>query len=767
MTTNIENKILIKNPPDKHKCLKIKLDKILLDEAKQNLLFDGIERANKITIKGYMLLRLWILEKYHSNNEIPFIDKDTIITSLQSLNSNASKSKKPLFHEFLAFNFEQENGSHLTQMLNMKATTMLTCIENNIKQHFFDYVKRYINSYYLNLHKEAIEKKTMKITALKKELYKVKNDLINQNYPFTSEEKYHDWILDVKNHIFPEFPSSKQDYEKNYYYDVDHNPQSYFKSMIWMSLEIEKYDKKMFQFFPLQTSSVQKHFEIDSNVLLDLLLTPKECIQITGETKTNVMCNMREYHNLIWSIFNLNVIKKVSTKKPSKGRKNKKKIHISKLEIKNYSFDNVIITDGYSASIRFIKNDYIQEKNDISNRKLHCRNLLKNLTVDEREKLKSEKEKIRKEKETEKQNEEIKCCCGSFVKRKSMQAHKKTKVHRLYLEEHDLTDDKYVEFPYIDEIDKQLLENKDTNYVFIDMGKKSLLTMMSKDKKITFQYTNKQRLREIKRPKRQSRTLKYKEDNGIVALETKLSELKSKTCQIELFKEYINGKLQINHLLEESSYSDVFYRKQKYHTILDTRRSESKLLTTIEETFGKNVVLIIGDWSVGKQMRNFISTPNLGLKRKLKTKFQCYSIDEFRTSLLYHKTEEINDNLCVKDWYETKLNSVNKNQERTKKEKEIILKNKNKFRKLHSVLTFKMENGRKGCINRDYNACYNMIKIFEYYILTGDRPERYKRNFKLEEKCSQPPKAISRASNGNLPEVKVNSARKISKTKTL
>ncbi len=25
-----------------------------------------------------------------------------------------------------------------------------------------------------------------------------------------------------------------------------------------------------------------------------------------------------------------------------------------------------------------------------------------------------------------------------------------------------------------------------------------------------------------------------------------------------------------------------------------------------------------GDWSIGKQMRNFISTPNLTLKRKLK-----------------------------------------------------------------------------------------------------------------------------------------------------
>ena len=59
-----------------------------------------------------------------------------------------------------------------------------------------------------------------------------------------------------------------------------------------------------------------------------------------------------------------------------------------------------------------------------------------------------------------------------------------------------------------------------------------------------------------------------------------------------------------------------------------------------------------------------------------------------------------------------------------------------------------------------------MIKIFEYYILTGDRPERYKRNFKLEEKCSQPSKSMHWASNGNLHEVKVNPTRKISDENT-
>ena len=60
---------------------------------------------------------------------------------------------------------------------------------------------------------------------------------------------------------------------------------------------------------------------------------------------------------------------------------------------------------------------------------------------------------------------------------------------------------------------------------------------------------------------------------------------------------------------------------------------------------------------------SFISTPNLGVKRKLKETFNVFNIDEYRTSCLHYKSEEKGDNLYITD----KIN---------------------KRRKLHSVLTF-------------------------------------------------------------------------------
>ena len=86
----------------------------------------------------------------------------------------------------------------------------------------------------------------------------------------------------------------------------------------------------------------------------------------------------------------------------------------------------------------------------------------------------------------------------------------------------------------------------------------------------------------------------------------------------------------------------------------------------IKQKFGKNINLIYGDWCVKKQIINFISTPKLGIKRKLKEKFNVFNIDEYRTSCLHYKTEEKGDNLYIRD----KIN---------------------KKRKLHSVLTFQME----------------------------------------------------------------------------
>lgn len=81
------------------------------------------------------------------------------------------------------------------------------------------------------------------------------------------------------------------------------------------------------------------------------------------------------------------------------------------------------------------------------------------------------------------------------------------------------------EFPYIDEVSKDFLDGK---HLFIDPGKRSLLTMMDDDGNY-FSYTNKQRINETKRIKYSSLLKNYKDKQHITEIENTLSLFNSKT----------------------------------------------------------------------------------------------------------------------------------------------------------------------------------------------------------------------------------------------
>lgn len=94
--------------------------------------------------------------------------------------------------------------------------------------------------------------------------------------------------------------------------------------------------------------------------------------------------------------------------------------------------------------------------------------------------------------------------------------------------------------------------------------------------------------------------------------------------------------------------------------------------------------IVLGDWS-SSNMKHVISTPNKRVKELLSRSFKVYLIDEFRTSCLHNGTKQKGDNLMYVD-------------------------KTGKWRKLHSVLTFQLLKGM-GCINRDRNACLNMLNL--------------------------------------------------------
>jgi hypothetical protein len=228
----------------------------------------------------------------------------------------------------------------------------------------------------------------------------------------------------------------------------------------------------------------------------------------------------------------------------------------------------------------------------------------------------------------------------------------------------------------------------------------------------TYKYTNKMHMNKTKRLKYQRLIKNYKDKQGITEIENKLSEYNSKSCSLEEFKKFIKNKNEVNKILLEKYKEDIF-RKYKWYSYINRKKAETDLVKDIKNKFGKDVILIHGDWSdklkSSSSKIKYISTPNLGLKRKLNEYIPIYNIDEFRTSCLNYKTEEVSENMYLPD-------------------------KKGIDRKIHSILTYQTENKRMGCINRDVNAVNNMIKIVSTYLKDKTRPEKFRRNYKLPDK---------------------------------
>ena len=268
---------------------------------------------------------------------------------------------------------------------------------------------------------------------------------------------------------------------------------------------------------------------------------------------------------------------------------------------------------------------------------------------------------------------------------------------------------KFIEFPYLEDLDNKQLNALNTNkWVVIDPGKRVLLYMKDKEGN-TFRYSNKQHVDTTKRLKYQRLLQNYRNKKDISNIENELSNYNSKTCKYDAFKLFISNKNRLNNILL-SKYQEEIFRKYKWYSYINKKKSETTLIRNIKQKYGNDSILIMGDYSdknCANKLKGKMSTPNLGLKRKLGEYFTVYTLDEFRTSCLNYKTEEKCDNLCLPD-------------------------KKGVIRSIHSILTYQTENNRMGCINRDENATNNMIKLVNYFLENKDRPQKFKRDFKFE-----------------------------------
>ena len=279
----------------------------------------------------------------------------------------------------------------------------------------------------------------------------------------------------------------------------------------------------------------------------------------------------------------------------------------------------------------------------------------------------------------------------------------------------------------IDTMNNKSLEIlKELNWVVIDPGMNSLLTMLSKDGKTSYTYSKQHNINRTNRNKMMKKIEKIKKEK-IKKIENKLTleneRLKSSN-NYNKFKLYYSKKMEIHNEIEKL-YNDERLNKLKWHMFINEKRSEKMLVNDIKKKFGKKVVLIIGDWSMNKKGIKVISTPNKKYEKILEKNFIMLKINEFRTSIIHNKKEKKCENYIKKEEKE-KMNIKNiyyleKLKERNEEKYNKVIKDK----KIHKILVCKTNEKFNEYVNRDKNSVKNMIKIVNSYIETNHKPKTF------------------------------------------
>ena len=632
---------LEEKPPDPsepvYRIIKCPLKCVL---KKYDILHPIIENAvmdiNEIVILTYQFIRMYLLNKFNNNKELPIINKQFVLDVIKTIsfpntkrgqktkqenikNASGKFDMKQFYNEeFSKLVSNRPCYSNKTHILAITANEMITCINTNISTHFIKHLFKYINC--LFKQPKTLEIKQEKDKEKRKELYKqlnqeirdLKTDLINNKIE-KSKEEYHNWIRENKSFLFP------KKINKSIAYDVKVNPEKYIKYSFYINQKIEEFGKRPYQVIPQRNNIVPKNITLNSNGIIDLIDDKKQTI--FQYNKSELVLHAKKHQKHIWS----------------------KILKLEKKDIfkqKEYVFYNQIITDGFSCSLLFILKKY---KNKVFGEKLP---------------------EVNNEFEFTKVEDLSKNKCNEYLT------------------------DKY-------------------KLVSLDPGKIRPISMIDENNKF-FKYTACRRRFETYTKQSNSIIYKEKKKNGIIQKETKLSNYNSRTLNQEKYNNFITNKTILNNEVKDF-YQKPLFRKLAFRRFIRTKQSEIKLLNEIENTYltkdeikqGRKILILHGDYSRTTQMKGCIPTPNISMKKLLLNRFDIVEINEFNTSKLYNKSLKEMENVSVK-------------------------KKKHK-KSLHEILTPKEETKCRIFVNRDTNACKNILLLGKCYLENQTRPEEFTR----------------------------------------
>lgn len=197
-----------------------------------------------------------------------------------------------------------------------------------------------------------------------------------------------------------------------------------------------------------------------------------------------------------------------------------------------------------------------------------------------------------------------------------------------------------------------------------------------------------------------------KKKHNVIDKETEQSDKNSKTVDYEKFKDYLKQKNKLNASLKYFYLQELF-RKLKWRRFVYTQKSEDRFLNNIEKTFGSpdEICISYGDWSRSTQMKHFVPTKGIGLRKLIARRFLLVMVNEFRTSKLCCHCHK---GLC-----------------------HMHIQKDNKTKKLFRCLVCKgcvsSESKKTTFITRDLNSAINIRNLAHQWVHFQTRPSVFSR----------------------------------------
>ena len=348
MKNKMSNISIMKKPPDKvlpnYRAIKQTLSNVVKHTNSQDVLLKTVLSAHKIVIHAMQFMKMYLIYEYDKNGKLPEIDHPFVsnimkIICEESNNTNNKKQGRPpnaktvalkdTLQKFYIEHYKETittnevlSYTHMNTILDYLTIDTITIYETNIKQHYVEYVERFINILFERKQKVSSMTKD-ETSAFYSKLRKIKNTILDGNKDLPTELSEHIKFL------IPQRKFKKD----NMYYDIQCSPQDYLPCMIYMMKFIEDKDESIKNVFPLRSDIIPKYIRIDTTTLVHLLITKKQGSKEDFLTEGNLIKRQAE----IWKYF-------FHTEK-------------SYFSSNNYIFNYMIETDGIACSILLVRKD--------------------------------------------------------------------------------------------------------------------------------------------------------------------------------------------------------------------------------------------------------------------------------------------------------------------------------------------------------------------------------------------------------------------------